>query len=343
MAGGWWCIRRRRRVWKSWGEVLEENEVNTLWLTAGLFHMMVDEHVEGLRGIRQLLAGGDVLSPAHVSRVLRELPGCEVINGYGPTENTTFTTCYRMKDEAEVGSSVPIGRAIANTQVYVLDGEMEPVPVGVVGELYVGGDGLARGYWKQPELTAEKFVKNPYGEGRLYRTGDLVRYRRDGNLEFMGRADQQVKIRGYRIELGEIEGVLSEHPGVRGCAVVAREQQGAAAVTVRSSWWDMWRWSRDTVGKGAVRSRRKRESRWSSGRSCTRRRTGRECRRGGWRRRDVQHHGLEEQLHGRRDRGGADGGVAGGHGRRDLVISAEESVGDWMWDGDAAVPDCAEV
>ena len=208
------------------GKVLEENEVNTLWLTAGLFHMMVDEHVEGLRGIRQLLAGGDVLSPAHVSRVLRELPGCEVINGYGPTENTTFTTCYRMKDEAEVGSSVPIGRAIANTQVYVLDGEMEPVPVGVVGELYVGGDGLARGYWKQPELTAEKFVKNPYGEGRLYRTGDLVRYRRDGNLEFMGRADQQVKIRGYRIELGEIEGVLSEHPGVRGCAVVAREQQG---------------------------------------------------------------------------------------------------------------------
>ena len=208
------------------GKVLEENEVNTLWLTAGLFHMMVDEHVEGLRGIRQLLAGGDVLSPAHVSRVLRELPECEVINGYGPTENTTFTTCYRMKDEAEVGSSVPIGRAIANTQVYVLDGEMEPVPVGVVGELYVGGDGLARGYWKQPELTAEKFVKNPYGEGRLYRTGDLVRYRRDGNLEFMGRADQQVKIRGYRIELGEIEGVLSEHPGVRGCAVVAREQQG---------------------------------------------------------------------------------------------------------------------
>ena len=210
------------------GRVLEENEVNTLWLTAGLFHMMVDEHVEGLRGIRQLLAGGDVLSPAYVSRVLRELPGCEVINGYGPTENTTFTTCYRMKDEAEVGSSVAIGRAIANTQVYVLDGEMEPVPVGVVGELYVGGDGLARGYWKQPELTAEKFVKNPHGEGRLYRTGDLVRYRRDGNLEFMGRADQQVKIRGYRIELGEIEGVLSEHPGVRGCAVVAREQQGAS-------------------------------------------------------------------------------------------------------------------
>ena len=154
------------------GRVLEENGVNTLWLTAGLFHMMVDEHVEGLRGIRQLLAGGDVLSPAHVSRVLRELPGCEVINGYGPTENTTFTTCYRMKDEAEVGSSVAIGRAIANTQVYVLDGEMEPVPVGVVGELYVGGDGLARGYWKQPELTAEKFVKNPYGEGKLYRTGD---------------------------------------------------------------------------------------------------------------------------------------------------------------------------
>jgi amino acid adenylation domain-containing protein len=211
------------------GRVLAENGVNTLWLTAGLFHMMVDEHVEGLGPVRQLLAGGDVLSPAHVSRVLRELPGCEVINGYGPTENTTFTTCYRMKEESEVGSSVPIGRAIANTQVYVLDGEMEPVPVGVVGELYVGGDGLARGYWKQPELTAEKFIANPYGEGKLYRTGDLVRYRRDGNLEFMGRADQQVKIRGYRIEPGEIEGVLSEHPGVRGCAVVAREQQGGGS------------------------------------------------------------------------------------------------------------------
>ena len=207
------------------GKALQDNQVNTLWLTAGLFHMMVDEHLEGLRPVRQLLAGGDVLSAAHVSKVLRELPGCEVINGYGPTENTTFTTCYRMKDIDEVGTSVSIGRPISNTQVYVLDKQMQPVPVGVIGEMYIGGDGLARGYWKRPELTAERFVGNPYGEGRLYRTGDLVRYRRDGNVEFAGRADDQVKIRGFRIELGEIEAVLSEHPAVQGCVVVAREER----------------------------------------------------------------------------------------------------------------------
>jgi acyl-coenzyme A synthetase/AMP-(fatty) acid ligase/acyl carrier protein len=210
------------------GRTLREQRVTTLWLTAGLFHQMVEERLGDLATVRQLLAGGDVLSPRHVRRAVEEIAGLTLINGYGPTENTTFTCCHPVKDGSRVGASVPIGRAISNTRVYVLDGELEPVPIGVAGELYAGGAGVARGYLNQPSLTAGKFVPSLFGEpgSRLYRTGDLARYLPDGSVEFLGRADQQVKIRGFRVELGEVEGALRSNPEVRDAAVVSMAGPG---------------------------------------------------------------------------------------------------------------------
>ncbi len=211
------------------GSLIRRHRVTILWLTAGLFHQMVDEGLSDLAGLEQLLAGGDVLSPDHVRRALGELPGCTLVNGYGPTENTTFTCCHRMTGSEEVTSPVAVGRPIADTRVWVVDRHQRPVPVGVVGELLAGGDGLARGYRRRPALTAERFLPNPFswrpGE-RLYRTGDLVRQRRDGILDFIGRVDFQVKIRGFRIEPGEIENVLVRHDAVRE-AVVLAEERGA--------------------------------------------------------------------------------------------------------------------
>jgi amino acid adenylation domain-containing protein len=211
------------------GAALERHGVTTLWLTAGLFHLVVAERVEILRPLRQLLAGGDALAPQSVNRALVELDGCQLINGYGPTETTTFACCYRVPREGFAARRTPIGRPIANTEVFVLGGDGEPAPVGVVGELYVGGDGLARGYHNQPALTAERFVPNPFSEepgARLYRTGDLARHLPDGSIEFVGRRDNQVKVRGFRIELGEIETALSRHPLVREAVVVARDEAG---------------------------------------------------------------------------------------------------------------------
>lgn len=201
--------------------MIAEDGITTMWLTAGLFHQMVDAELERLASVPQLVAGGDVLSPVHVNRLLERLAGGVLLNGYGPTENTTFTCCHRMAAGTRVDETVPIGRPIANTRVYVLDPALEPLPVGVPGELFIGGDGLALGYWQREDLTAEKFVSNPFGAGRLYRTGDRVRYRADGSLEFLGRTDNQVKIRGFRIELEEIENVLRGHPAVQDAVVVA--------------------------------------------------------------------------------------------------------------------------
>ncbi len=206
------------------GRALQQHEVTVLWLTAGLFREIVDCHTDHLRGVRQLLVGGDVLPAAHVRKALRALSRCTLINGYGPTENTTFSCCHALRNPDEVGPSVPIGRPIANTQAFVLDGELQPVPVGVAGELFVAGDGLARGYWKRPGLTAEKFLPNPFSAepgARLYRTGDLVRRLPDGTLTFLGRLDGQVKIRGFRVEPGEIESILRRHPGLRDAVVMA--------------------------------------------------------------------------------------------------------------------------
>jgi acyl-coenzyme A synthetase/AMP-(fatty) acid ligase/acyl carrier protein len=208
------------------GRTLREHHVTTLWVTAGLFCRMVDEQLDDLRGVRQLLAGGDVLSVPHVGRVLRELPECRLINGYGPTETTTFACCYPAGPLSGSRDSLPIGGPIGNTRVYVLDLHLNPAPVGVPGELYIGGDGLARGYLDRPALTAEHFVPDPFGAepgSRLYRTGDRVRWLPEGVLEFLGRLDQQVKVRGYRIEPTEVEAALGEHPAVREAAVVAQE------------------------------------------------------------------------------------------------------------------------
>ena len=211
------------------GLALKRYRVTTLWLTAGLFSLMVENHLDDLRGLRQLLAGGDVLSVPHVRRVVEQLKDCRLINGYGPTENTTFTCCYPLEDLAQVNGSVPIGYPISNTSVYILDAWMNPAPIGVPGELYIGGDGLAHGYLDRPELNAERFVRDPFSSAsgaRLYKTGDLVRYRATGEIDFLGRIDNQVKVRGFRIELGEIEAALAEHSSVREAVVIARKDEG---------------------------------------------------------------------------------------------------------------------
>ncbi|EGK86184.1 amino acid adenylation domain protein [Microcoleus vaginatus FGP-2] len=208
------------------GQVIQQYQITTLWLTAGLFHLMVDERLEDLKPLRQLLAGGDVLSVPHVQKFLQKIGDCKLINGYGPTENTTFTCCYPITEPDQLGNSVPIGRPITNTQVYLLDSHLQPVPMGVPGELYIGGDGLARGYLNRPDLTEEKFLQNPFSDEpgtRLYKTNDLARYLPNGNIEFLGRIDNQVKIRGFRIELGEIEAVLAQHPTVKETVVTARK------------------------------------------------------------------------------------------------------------------------
>jgi amino acid adenylation domain-containing protein len=210
------------------GRALIKHQVNALWLSAGLFQAMAEERPGDFAPIRHLLAGGDVLSATHVRNVLKAHPGLTLINGYGPTENTTFTCCYRMTEPGQVGESVPIGMPIGATQVYVLDAWLRPVPIGVAGELYAGGDGLARGYLNQPALTAERFVANPFGPpgSRLYRTGDRARWRADGVIEFLGRLDHQVKIRGFRVEPGEVEAALVGLPGVGEAVVVARSEKG---------------------------------------------------------------------------------------------------------------------
>ena len=208
------------------GKTLESQGVTTLWLSAGLFHQVVESCPGILRGVSQLLAGGDVLAPEAVNSVLAHLPGCRLVNGYGPTENTTFTCCHTVDAPIPPGKTVPVGRPVAGTFVRVLDRRLRLVPDGYPGELYTGGDGLARGYLGRPDLTAERFVPDPLaGEAgaRLYRTGDRVRRRPDGAIEFLGRFDQQVKIRGFRVEPEEVEAAVARHPGVRAAAVLARE------------------------------------------------------------------------------------------------------------------------
>ncbi|WP_164019628.1 non-ribosomal peptide synthetase, partial [Pyxidicoccus trucidator] len=214
-------------------QLIERERVSTLWLTAGLFHQLVDEGLEGLGSVRQLLAGGDVLSAPQVLKLMERYPGCTVINGYGPTENTTFTCCYPVRERSALRTSVPIGHPISATQVYLLNEALEPVPLGAPGELFTGGDGVALGYLNQPDLTAERFIPNPFSPqpgARMYRTGDLCRYRRDGSIEFLGRMDQQVKLRGFRIEPGEVESALRRHPSVSEVAVVVRELAGEKAL-----------------------------------------------------------------------------------------------------------------
>jgi aspartate racemase len=208
---------------------VREHGVTTLWLTAGLFHLMVEEHADDLQALRQLLAGGDVLSPRHVRLFLEHAPATTLINGYGPTENTTFTCCHIMHAGDSLPDSIPIGTPISNTRAYILDENMNPVAPGEIGELYTAGDGVARGYLNDPDTTAAKFLADSFADGprqRMYRTGDLARWRPDGTIEFLGRTDSQAKILGHRIEPGEIEGVLQRHGRVKQACVVARTESG---------------------------------------------------------------------------------------------------------------------
>jgi len=197
--------------------------VTTLWLTSGLFQTMVDEHLDDLSGLRNLLAGGDVLSAPHLRRAMTALPKTRLINGYGPTENTTFTTCQTITSQDLALSSVPIGKPIPNSTVFILNDHQQMVPVGIPGELYVGGDGLALGYLNDSGRTAATFVDGLVpGAGRLYRTGDLARWSESGAIEFLGRRDRQVKIRGVRVEPAEVEAALAMHPKVAECRVGTR-------------------------------------------------------------------------------------------------------------------------
>src|SRR5215510_1575129 len=210
-------------------ELVEGEGVTTLWLTSSLYNAVVEGGWLGkLRGVRELLVGGEALSVGHVRRGLEELVGTELVNGYGPVESNVFASTHRVKELGEGARSVPIGRPVGNTQVYVVDGEQRLVPVGAVGELVIGGAGLARGYWGRGGQTGERFVPNPYGEpgSRMYRTGDLARWLGSGELEYVGRMDEQVKVRGYRVEPGEVEAVLGGHERVRRAVVVAREEEG---------------------------------------------------------------------------------------------------------------------
>jgi len=204
---------------------IARHSVQTAWLTAGLFNAVVDDDPAQLAGLRQLLTGGEALSVSHVRRALAALPGLTLINGYGPTECTTFAATHRIpRDLPADARSVPIGRPINETVLRVLSPSMAMLPAGLVGELCIGGRGLARGYLQRPDLSAERFVADPFGAPgeRLYRTGDQARWLPDGSIEYIGRLDGQVKIRGHRIEIGEVEAALLAHPGIKSCAVVPR-------------------------------------------------------------------------------------------------------------------------
>nr|WP_227027201.1 non-ribosomal peptide synthetase [Corallococcus soli] len=209
------------------GDVLGREGINTLWLTAALFEQMVAQQGQDLARVRRVLAGGDVLPVTAVREHLARIPeGAVLINGYGPTENTTFSATHALRTGDGVDRAVPIGRPLRNSTAWVLDAALQPLPPGVPGELFVGGDGLAWGYLQRPDLTAERFIPHPFTHehgARLYRTGDRARWTEAGTLEFLGRADFQVKLRGFRIELGEVEAVLRQAPGIQEAVVVARE------------------------------------------------------------------------------------------------------------------------
>jgi amino acid adenylation domain-containing protein len=215
--------------------VIREQGINVIFLTTALFNQVASITPEAFAPVRDLLFGGEAVTPLWVRTVLTSGPPRRLVHMYGPAETTTFATWYLVREVAESDGTVPIGMPIANTTAYVLDGALQPVPVGVAGTLYIGGDGLAVGYQNRPELTSEKFIGNPFyrdelktclpKSDRLYNTGDLVRRRKDGSIEFLGRLDNQVKLRGFRVELGEIEGVLKQYPGIRDATVLVRENQ----------------------------------------------------------------------------------------------------------------------
>lgn len=195
------------------GKELKDNDISILWLTSGLFTQIAEQGAEIFSGLDYLLVGGDVLSAPHINKVRNNNPRLKVLNGYGPTENTTFSTIYHI--DRDFSSNIPIGKPVSNSTAYIFDKNMNLLPVGVRGELYVGGDGVSKGYLNRKDLDEEKFVENPVNSGEIiYRTGDYARWMPDGNIEFFGRVDNQLKIRGFRVEPEEIEAVISDVPGV---------------------------------------------------------------------------------------------------------------------------------
>ncbi|MEW5925948.1 MAG: non-ribosomal peptide synthetase, partial [Gemmatimonadota bacterium] len=207
---------------------LARHGVDVLWMSVGLFNQYAEELKAEIPRLRYLIVGGDALDPQTIARVRKGCAPRHLLNGYGPTETTTFAITHEVTDVEEGARSIPLGRPVANTRIYILDAHGEPVPVGARGELYIGGAGVALGYQNRPGPTAERFVPDPFGGeprggARLYRTGDLGRWLPDGTIEFLGRNDHQVKVRGFRIEPGEIEARLLAHPEVREAVVLARE------------------------------------------------------------------------------------------------------------------------
>ena len=209
--------------------VLERREVSVLWLTVGLFNQYARAMTESFSQLRYLIVGGAALDPGVIAQAHRDGPPRHLVNGYGPTETTTFAITHEIKEVPERVKSIPLGGPISNTQVYILDASGQPAPVWVAGEIYIGGAGVAQGYLNRPEMTAERFLPDPFSgkpDVRLYKTGDLGRWLPEGRIEFLGRNDYQVKIRGFRVELGEIEAHLGSHPAVRQCVVVAHQDEG---------------------------------------------------------------------------------------------------------------------
>ncbi|MET8803385.1 amino acid adenylation domain-containing protein [Streptomyces sp. NPDC004546] len=202
------------------GDLLRRFAVSKLWLTAALLHSQVDVDVDALRGVGTVLAGGDVLSVHHVQKLRAAAPESVLVNGYGPTETTTFACCHRIGPDETFTDSIPIGRPIQNVRVRVVGEDGRDAALGAPGELWIGGRGVGRGYWRREDLTAEKFVTD--SQGLVYRSGDLVRHRPDGLLEYLGRIDGQMKLHGHRIEPGEVEHAIMQHPHVRQAAVARR-------------------------------------------------------------------------------------------------------------------------
>ncbi|MCP3742679.1 amino acid adenylation domain-containing protein, partial [Rossellomorea sp. BNER] len=203
---------------------ISSQSISIMWLTVALFNQLAQEKPAMFRKLRYLIVGGDALSAKHINLVKRNCNNIKILNGYGPTENTTFSTTFQIDKEYE--AAIPIGKPISNSSAYIVDSHGELLPVGIYGELYLGGDGVARGYLNQPELTSEKFIQNPFVPGeKLYKSGDIARWQNDGNIEFAGRADHQVKIRGFRIEIEEIERRLLSHPSIKEAMVLAKENE----------------------------------------------------------------------------------------------------------------------
>jgi non-ribosomal peptide synthase protein (TIGR01720 family) len=207
----------------AFAEFLRRYGIENMFLTAALFNQLANEVPGAFQTLHTVLVGGDAVDPKAARNILKDRPPLRLLNGYGPTESTTFATWHPIKAVPEEATTIPIGRPLANTETYILDRYLHLVPVGTPGELYIGGDGLARGYLRRPDQTAERFIPHPFRAepgARLYKTGDLVRYNEEGSIEFLGRLDHQIKIRGFRVEPGEIEATLKQHPAVNEAVVL---------------------------------------------------------------------------------------------------------------------------